>query len=156
MELLDLSNLHPAPGSRKPRKRLGRGIGSGTGKTSGRGHKGRGARSGGNTPPGYQGGQMPLQRRLPKFGFTNPSRKTYEIVKLSQLDRFAAGSVIDAAALATAGLVRSGRPVKLLANGTVTKKVTVKVDKASEAARKAVAAAGGSVETADATAAQEG
>jgi len=156
MELIDLSNLHPAPGSRKPRKRLGRGIGSGTGKTSGRGHKGRGARSGGNTPPGYEGGQMPLQRRLPKFGFTNPSRKTYEIVKLSQLDRFAAGSVIDAAALATAGLVRSGRPVKLLANGTVTKKVTVKVDKASEAACKAVAAAGGSVETADAAAAQEG
>jgi large subunit ribosomal protein L15 len=156
MELIDLSNLHPAPGSRKPRKRLGRGIGSGTGKTSGRGHKGRGARSGGNTPPGYEGGQMPLQRRLPKFGFTNPTRKTYEIVKLSQLDGFAAGSVIDAAALATAGLVRSGRPVKLLANGTVTKKVTVKVDKASEAARKAVVAAGGSVETADAAAAQEG
>src|SRR6185369_5037937 len=156
METIDLSNLRPAPGSRKPRKRLGRGIGSGTGKTSGRGHKGRGARSGGNTPPGYEGGQMPLQRRLPKFGFTNPTRKTYEIVKLSQLDGFAAGSVIDAAALATAGLVRAGRPVKLLANGSVTKKVTVKVDKASEAARKAVAAAGGSVETTDATAAQEG
>jgi len=156
MELIDLSNLRPAPGSRKPRKRLGRGIGSGTGKTSGRGHKGRGARSGGNTPPGYEGGQMPLQRRLPKFGFTNPTRKTYEIVTLSQLDRFAAGSVIDAAALANAGLVRTGRLVKLLANGAVTRAITLKVDKASEAARAAVVAAGGTVETADAAAAQEG
>jgi large subunit ribosomal protein L15 len=156
MELIDLSNLQPAPGSRRPRKRLGRGIGSGTGKTSGRGHKGRGARSGGNTPPGYEGGQMPLQRRLPKFGFTNPTRKTYEIVKLSQLDGFAAGSVIDAAALATAGLVRTGRPVKLLANGALTKNLTVKVDKASAAARAAVVAAGGTVETADAAVGQEG
>ena len=156
METIDLSNLHPAPGSRRQRKRLGRGIGSGNGKTSGRGHKGRGARSGGNTPPGYEGGQMPLQRRLPKFGFTSPNRKTYEIVKLSQLDGFAAGSVIDPAALATAGLVRAGRPVKLLANGSVTRALTLKVDKASEAARAAIVAAGGSVETADAAAKQEG
>ncbi len=157
MELIDLSNLRPGPGSRRPRKRLGRGIGSGTGKTSGRGHKGRGARSGGNTPPGYEGGQMPLQRRLPKFGFTSPNRKTYEIVKLGQLDRFADGSIIDAQALANAGLVRTGRPVKLLANGTVTRKLTLKIDKASEAAKAAVVAAGGTVETAaDAAAAQEG
>ena len=153
---MDLSNLSPAKGSRKSRKRLGRGPGSGLGKTSGRGHKGRGARSGGNTPPGYEGGQMPLQRRLPKFGFTNPTRKTYEIVKLSQLDRFEAGSVVDPAALANAGLVRKGRPVKLLANGAVTRALTLKVDKASEAARAAVVAAGGTVETADAAAAQEG
>ena len=156
MELIDLSNLRPAPGSRRPRKRLGRGIGSGNGKTSGRGHKGRGARSGGNTPPGYEGGQMPLQRRLPKFGFTNPSRVTYEIIRLDQLERFAAGSVVDAGALVAAGLVRSGRPVKLLANGSLTKKVTVKVDKASEAAQKAVAAAGGSVELPAPKADQEG
>ncbi len=156
MELIDLSNLRPAPGSRRPRKRLGRGIGSGTGKTSGRGHKGRGARSGGNTPPGYEGGQMPLQRRLPKFGFTSPNRKTYEIVKLGQLDRFSAGSVIDAAALANAGLVRAGRPVKLLANGSLTKKFTIKIDKASATAKAAVEAAGGTVETADAAPAQEG
>jgi large subunit ribosomal protein L15 len=156
MEMIDLSNLRPAPGSRRPRKRLGRGIGSGTGKTSGRGHKGRGARSGGNTPPGYEGGQMPLQRRLPKFGFTSPNRVTYQILTLSDLDRFAAGSVVDAGALVAAGLARAGRPVKLLANGTVTKKVTVKVDKASAAAQKAVAAAGGSVETPAATAVQEG
>jgi large subunit ribosomal protein L15 len=99
---------------------------------------------------------MPLQRRLPKFGFTNPSRKTYEVIKLTQLDRFAAGSVIDAAALVNAGLVRANRPVKLLANGAVTRAVTVKVDKASEAARAAVVAAGGTVETAEAAAAQEG
>jgi large subunit ribosomal protein L15 len=156
MELIDLSNLRPAPGSRRPRKRLGRGIGSGTGKTSGRGHKGRGARSGGNTPPGYEGGQMPLQRRLPKFGFTNPTRTTYEIVKLSQLDRFAAGSVIDAAALVNAGLVRRGRPVKLLGNGAVTRALTLKIDKATASARAAVVAAGGTIETAEAGAAQEG
>jgi large subunit ribosomal protein L15 len=147
MELIDLSNLRPAPGSRRPRKRLGRGIGSGTGKTSGRGHKGRGARSGGNTPPGYEGGQMPLQRRLPKLGFTNPTRKTFTLITLSHLDRFEAGSVIDAEALVHAGLARAGRPVKLLANGSVTKKVTVTVDKASKAARAAVEAAGGSVAT---------
>jgi len=159
METIDLSNLRPAPGSRRPRKRLGRGIGSGTGKTSGRGHKGRGARSGGNTPPGYEGGQMPLQRRLPKFGFTNPTRQEYSLVKLEQLERFAADSVVDAAALVTAGIARGGRPVKLLANGTLTKKLTVKVDRASAAARAAVTAAGGTIETTEATeakAAQEG
>ena len=159
METIDLSNLRPAPGSRRPRKRLGRGIGSGTGKTSGRGHKGRGARSGGNTPPGYEGGQMPLQRRLPKFGFTNPTRREYSLVKLEQLERFAADSVVDAAALVTAGIVRGGRPVKLLANGTLTKKLTIKVDRASAAARAAVTAAGGTIETTEATeakAAQEG
>ena len=146
MELLDLSNLRPAPGSRRPRKRLGRGIGSGTGKTSGRGHKGRGARSGGNTPPGYEGGQMPLQRRLPKFGFTNPTRKSYTLITLDHLERFEAGSVVDGDALVTAGLARAGRPTKLLANGKLTKKLTVKIDKASEAARAAVTAAGGTVE----------
>jgi large subunit ribosomal protein L15 len=162
MDTIDLSNLQPARGSRRPRKRLGRGIGSGTGKTSGRGHKGRGARSGGNTPPGYEGGQMPLQRRLPKFGFTNPSRREYSRVKRDQLERFAADSVVDAAALVSAGIVRGGRPVKLLATGTLTKKLTVKIDRASAAARAAVTAAGGTIETTEATeatdakAAQEG
>jgi large subunit ribosomal protein L15 len=90
---------------------------------------------------------MPLQRRLPKFGFTNPTRKSFELITLSQLDRFEAGSVVDATALVTAGLVRAGRPVKLLANGSLSKKVTVTVDKASKAARAAVEAAGGSVAT---------
>src|SRR5512147_2656251 len=131
MEMIDLSNLHPAPGSRKPRKRLGRGIGSGNGKTAGRGHKGRGARSGGNTPPGYEGGQMPLQRRLPKRGFRSIAPKRFAIVKVGQLDRFEAGATVDLAALVGAGLVRAGRPVKLLADGELTKTLTVRVDKAS-------------------------
>ena len=146
METLDLSNLRPGPGARRPRKRIGRGQGSGTGKTSGRGHKGRGARSGGNTPPGYEGGQMPLQRRLPKIGFTNPTRTSYALVKLDQLERFESGSVIDGEVLAHAGIVRAGRLIKLLADGKLTKKLTVKVHKASGAARAAVEAAGGSVE----------
>src|SRR5512147_788596 len=119
MELTDLSNLRPAPGSRRPRKRLGRGIGSGHGKTSTSGHKGRGARSGGNTPPGYEGGQMPLQRRLPKFGFHNPFRREFSIVNLGQLEaRFEAGAVVDGDALRTAGLIRNTKlPIKILADG---------------------------------------
>lgn len=147
MELLDLSNLRPAKGSRRPRKRVGRGPGSGTGKTAGRGHKGKGARSGGNTPAGYEGGQMPLQRRLPKRGFHNPFRRRYTIVKVGQLERFEEGSVVDAAVLVAAGLVRARKPVKLLAQGALTRKLTIKVDKASQAARALVLAAGGSVET---------
>jgi large subunit ribosomal protein L15 len=119
VELLDLSNLRPAKGARRARKRLGRGIGSGTGKTSGRGHKGRGARSGGNTPPGYEGGQMPLQRRLPKRGFHSPNRQRYDVVNVGQLDRFADGATIDRNALVAAGLAHKSRPTKLLANGDV-------------------------------------
>jgi large subunit ribosomal protein L15 len=146
VELLDLSNLRPAKGARRARKRIGRGPGSGTGKTAGKGHKGKGARSGGNTPPGYEGGQMPLQRRLPKRGFRSPNRKRYAIVKLSQLERFESGSVVDAAALEAAGLVRGHHPIKLLANGTLTRKLTIKVDKASASARDAITAAGGALE----------
>src|SRR5713101_9956881 len=97
---MKLNELKPAPGSIRPKKRVGRGIGSGHGKTSGRGHKGRGSRSGGNTPPGYEGGQMPLQRRLPKHGFHNPFRQEFSIVNLGQLEeRFESGAVVDAAAL---------------------------------------------------------
>jgi len=146
MELLDLSNLRPSPGARRPRKRIGRGPGSGTGKTSGRGHKGKGSRSGGNVAPGYEGGQMPLQRRLPKRGFKPVSRRTYTIVKLSQLDRFDAGTEIDGKVLAEAGLARLGAPVKLLADGTLSKSLSIKVERASEAAQKAVRDAGGSIE----------
>jgi large subunit ribosomal protein L15 len=146
VELLDLSNLHPAKGARRPRKRIGRGIGSGTGKTSGRGHKGRGARSGGNTPPGYEGGQMPLQRRLPKRGFHNPTRERYAVVNVGDLDRFDDGATIDRDALVAAGLGHKSRPTKLLANGDVAKRLTVKVEKASEAARAKITAAGGAVE----------
>ena len=157
MELLDLSNLKPAKGARRNRKRIGRGPGSGTGKTAGKGHKGKGARSGGNTPPGYEGGQMPLQRRLPKRGFRSPNRVRYAIVKLGQLERFAAGSVVDAEALHAANLVRGGLPIKLLGDGTLTRALTIKVDKASESARKGVAAAGGTLEAhADAPSAPAG
>ncbi len=149
MELLDLSNLQPAKGARRNRKRIGRGPGSGTGKTAGKGHKGKGARSGGNTPPGYEGGQMPLQRRLPKRGFRSPNRRRYAIITLAQLERFATGSVVDAEALTAAGLARAGLPVKLLANGTLTHALTVKVDKASQSARERIAAAGGTLEAHD-------
>src|ERR1700687_5747862 len=101
---MDLSSLAPAPGATKKRKRVGRGPGSGHGKTSARGHKGRGARSGGNTPPGYEGGQMPLQRRLPKFGFHNPFRQEFSIVNIGDLEkRFEAGALVDGAALRACG-----------------------------------------------------
>jgi large subunit ribosomal protein L15 len=144
---MNLSDLAPASGATKKRKRIGRGPGSGHGKTSGKGHKGRGARSGGNTPPGYEGGQMPLQRRLPKRGFHNPFRVEYCIVNLGQLDTgFDAGAVVDAEALHTRGLARRGRPIKVLADGALTKSLTVKADKFSGAAKQKLEAAGGSAE----------
>jgi large subunit ribosomal protein L15 len=144
---MDLSTLSPAPGSRKSRKRLGRGPGSGLGKTSGRGHKGRGARSGGNTHPSFEGGQMPLQRRLPKRGFHNPFRRTFSIVNLSRLEAaFDGGAVVDAAALIAHGLVRAGRPIKVLGQGELSKALTVKAHAFSESAKARIAAAGGSAE----------
>jgi large subunit ribosomal protein L15 len=144
---MDLSSLSPAPRSRQQRKRLGRGTGSGLGKTSGRGHKGRGARSGGNTHPRFEGGQMPLQRRLPKRGFHNPFRREYSIVNLSRLEAvFDAGAVVDAAALLEHGLVRRGMPVKVLGQGELKKALTVKAHAFSESAKTRIAAAGGSVE----------
>jgi large subunit ribosomal protein L15 len=145
---MDLSNLKPAPGSTQKRKRLGRGPGSGLGKTSGRGHKGRGARSGGNTPPGYEGGQMPLQRRLPKRGFNSPFRVEYAVVNLGQLDRlFDANDVVDLDALRNKHLVRpKAGLVKILAKGQLSKALTIKAHKFSAAARAQVEAAGGAVE----------
>jgi len=145
---MDLSNLAPAPGATKKRKRIGRGPGSGHGKTSGKGHKGRGARSGGNTPPGYEGGQMPLQRRLPKHGFRNLFRIEYSIVNVGDLEKhFEAGAVVDAAALQTHGLVRlRTRPIKILGDGAVTKALTVKANKFSATAKQRLEAAGGSIE----------
>jgi|SRR5579862_9428790 len=144
---MNLSDLAPASGATKKRKRLGRGPGSGHGKTSGKGHKGRGARSGGNTPPGYEGGQMPLQRRLPKRGFHNPFRVEYSIVNLGQLEvGFEAGAVVDADALRARGLARAGRPIKVLADGTLNKSLTVKANKFSAAAKQKVEAAGGNTE----------
>ncbi len=145
---MNLSDLAPAPGATRPRKRLGRGIGSGHGKTSGRGHKGRGARSGGNTPPGYEGGQMPLQRRLPKHGFRNIFRQEFSIVNLGQLEQhFDAGTVVDGEALRAKGLVRGlKRPIKILADGTLTKALTVKANKFSAAALTRLQASGGTAE----------
>jgi len=142
---VDLSSLRPAPGAKKPRKRVGRGPGSGLGKTAGRGHKGRKSRSGGNSPPGYEGGQMPLQRRLPKRGFRNPFRKEYEVVNLASLGRFAAGAVVDPEALAQAGLAR-GKRVKILGKGTLDHALTVKAHAFSESAKAAIEGKGGSVE----------
>ena len=145
---MDLSNLKPAPGSTQKRKRLGRGPGSGLGKTSGRGHKGRGARSGGNTPPGYEGGQMPLQRRLPKRGFNNPFRLEYAVVNLGQLEKlFAANDVVDLDTLRAKRLVRRNEKlIKILAKGQLSKALTVKAHKFSEAARAQLEAAGGAAE----------
>jgi large subunit ribosomal protein L15 len=144
---MNLSDLAPAAGATKKRKRIGRGPGSGHGKTSGKGHKGRGARSGGNTPPGYEGGQMPLQRRLPKRGFHNPFREEYSIVNLGQLDAgFEAGAVVDAEVLRARGMVRKGRRIKVLADGMLTKSLTVKAHKFSAAAKQKLEAAGGTTE----------
>lgn len=144
---MKLSDLRPAKGATSAKKRVGRGKGSGLGKTSGKGHKGLRARSGGSTPPGYEGGQMPLQRRIPKRGFTNIFRKEYVIVHVKDLNRFEPGSVVDLAALMAAGLVKKAmNGVKLLADGEVDRPLSVKVDKASRAAAAKVTAAGGTLE----------
>ncbi|MBU0675662.1 MAG: 50S ribosomal protein L15 [Proteobacteria bacterium] len=145
--MLTLSNLSPNPGSTKKRKRIGRGPGSGHGKTSTRGHKGAKARSGSGIKPGFEGGQMPLQRRIPKRGFTNLFKKDFAIVNLKDLERFEAGSTIDRALLAESGLVSAKETfVKLLGTGDVSKSLTIKVDKVSESAKAKVEAAGGKVE----------
>jgi large subunit ribosomal protein L15 len=145
---MKLTDLRPAKGAKSARKRVGRGEGSGLGKTSGKGNKGLKARSGGGTKPGYEGGQMPLQRRLPKRGFVNVFRKETAVVNVKELNRFEAGSVVDAVALRREGLVKGDCPggVKLLGNGEVTRKLTVKVDRASKTAVLKVVAAGGTVE----------
>jgi large subunit ribosomal protein L15 len=144
---MKLQDLAPKKGSTHKPKRLGRGESSGQGKTAGRGHKGQKARSGGGTRPGFEGGQMPLQRRLPKRGFTNIFKKTFALVNLTNLSRFEAGSVVDSEALAAAGIIRStSLPVKLLARGEVDKAVTIKVQAASGKAVEKIVAAGGKVE----------
>ncbi len=143
--MITLANLSPKAGSTKQRKRLGRGPGSGHGKTAGRGHKGFKSRSGSGVKPGFEGGQMPLQRRLPKRGFTNIFRKEYSLVSLSQLDGMDGSDVITVQALTDAGIVKKGVLVKVLANGEVTKALKVKVDKISKAAQAMIEAAGGTV-----------
>ncbi len=140
-----LSNLGPKKGAKKKRKRIGRGIGSGHGKTATKGHKGQLARSGGGKGPGFEGGQMPLYRRLPKKGFKNPFRVEYQVVNLNRLEeRFEAGDQVTPEVLEEKRLIRDARkPVKILARGTLTKRLVVVADAASEAARKAIEAAGG-------------
>jgi len=142
-----LSDLKPAKGSTKRRKRVGIGSSSGHGGTCGRGTKGQNARSGGGVPTWFEGGQMPLIRRIPKRGFTNHFRVQYQVVNLRDLAAFDDGATVDREALVEAGMVRkNGGPVKVLASGELEKKLTIKVDKASEAAKQKIEAAGGSLE----------
>ncbi|MGZ3457451.1 MAG: 50S ribosomal protein L15 [Archangium sp.] len=142
-----LNNLKRPEGSWHRKKRVGRGQGSGLGKTAGRGGKGQKARTGNMRFEGFEGGQSPLQRRLPKFGFISPNRVTYAVVNLADLEGFAAGATVDVEALEKRGLVK-GRydGVKVLGNGSLTKKLTLRVHKASASAREAIQKAGGSVE----------
>ncbi len=144
-----LGNLSPAEGAVTTRKRLGRGIGSGLGKTSGKGHKGQWARSGGGVRPGFEGGQMPLIRRVPKRGFNNHFRKVYSIVNLSVLENFDANSVVDMEALNAKGLIKvlkNSVGLKVLGNGALTKALTVKAAAFSASAKEAIEKAGGTVE----------
>lgn len=144
---MELNSLRPAIGSTKNRKRIGRGPGSGHGKTATKGHKGQKARSGGSVKPGFEGGQMPMQRRLPKRGFNALTRKEFALVNLGQLDVFDAGSTVDVETLMKSGLVSRVRDgVKVLADGELTKALTVKAHKFSAAAREKIVAAGGTVE----------
>jgi len=144
---MDLSNLKPAIGSTKNRKRIGRGQGSGTGKTAGKGHKGQKARSGGSIKPGFEGGQMPLQRRLPKRGFTPLTRKEYALVNLRDLAQFEPDSVVDIEALSASGLVGQVKDgIKILGDGELGHALTVKAHKFSKSAVAKIEAAGGKVE----------
>lgn len=148
-EKIGLHNLVPAPGSHRERKRIGRGPGSGTGKTSGRGHKGSKARAGHHGPgggkPGFEGGQMRMARRLPKRGFTNIFRVEQQVVRLGDLEKV--DGDVTTESLAAAGLIRTGKgPAKILANGELSRAVTVRGVKASAGAREKIVAAGGTVE----------
>ncbi|NMO75596.1 50S ribosomal protein L15 [Niallia alba] len=144
---MKLHELKPAEGSRQERKRKGRGIGSGNGKTAGKGHKGQNARSGGGVRPGFEGGQTPLFRRLPKRGFTNINRKEYAIVNLDTLNRFEDGTEVTPELLIETGVVSNEKAgIKILAKGNVEKKLTVKAHKFSSAAKEAIKAAGGQTE----------
>jgi len=144
---MKLHELKAAEGSRHVRNRVGRGTSSGNGKTSGRGQKGQKSRSGGGVRLGFEGGQTPLFRRLPKRGFTNINRKDYAVVNLDILSRFEDGAVVDAAALKEAGYVKDAKAgIKILANGELNKKLTVKAAKFSQAAKEAIEAAGGTTE----------
>ncbi len=140
---MKLNDMKATAGSRKDRKRVGCGIGSGNGKTAGRGHKGQKSRTGGKVARGFEGGQMPLIRRVPKRGFTSKVNNDFQIVNLSQLNAFDDGSTVDAAALFEAGLVRNAvDPIKVLATGDLSKKVELAVDAVSASAANKIQAAG--------------
>jgi large subunit ribosomal protein L15 len=144
---MKLHELHSPAGSRKTRKRVGRGSGSGQGVTAGRGNKGQKARSGGGSPAGFEGGQMPLQRRLPKRGFTNPFKKKFALVNVQALERFEHNAVVDPAVLLTQRVIkRLYDGVKVLGKGTLTKPLTVKTHRITASARQKIETAGGKVE----------
>ena len=144
---MKIHELSPAAGSRKQRKRVARGQGSGHGGTACRGHKGQKSRSGGNVRRGFEGGQMPMQRRLPKRGFNNIFKTKYNIINLKDLDRFEANATVDVAALKNAGIINKMRyGVKLLGVGDISSPLIVKVHKVSESAKAKIEAAGGRVE----------
>ena len=145
---MKLHELSPAPNSTKSIKRLGRGIGSGTGKTSGKGHKGQNARSGGGVRPGFEGGQMPLIRQLPKRGFTNNFRKVYTTINVSDLERFEPNTVVTAEMLKSKGVISKIEPygLKVLGNGSLTKALNVQAAKFTDGAAKKITAVGGTIE----------
>ena len=144
---MKLHEISPPSNSRKSAKRLGRGVGSGWGKTAGRGSKGFNSRSGGGVRPGYEGGQMPIQRRLPKRGFNNKFRKKIAILNVRDLQAFESGSQVDEAALVKAGLVKGSKDgVKLLGHGEIRIALNVKLNQVSKSAREKIEAAGGTVE----------
>lgn len=145
---MKLHELSPAPNSTKAPKRLGRGIGSGTGKTSGKGHKGQNARSGGGVRPGFEGGQMPLIRQLPKRGFTNNWRKVYTTINVSDLEQFENRTIVTAQMLKNKGVISKIEPygLKVLGNGNLTKSLTVKAQKFTQSALDKICNAGGAIE----------
>ena len=141
---MELHDLKPKRGSQHARKRVGRGPGTGHGKTSGRGEKGQKSRSGYKSKRGFEGGQMPLHRRLPKRGFTNIFKEEFAVVNVAALDRFEDGTIVDVGLLRESGLVRAGMRVKLLGHGDIAKSLRVIVDKFSKSAREKIESAGGS------------
>jgi len=144
---MKLNDLSPAKGSRKATKRIGRGVGSGRGKTAGRGTKGFNSRSGGGVRPGYEGGQMPLHRRLPKRGFANIFRKNIAVINIRDLAFFDKGSLVDAEALVKLGLVKGkNNGIKLLGQGEINYPLDIKINKVSKSAREKIEAVGGKVE----------
>ena len=143
---MKIGNLRPAAGAMKKPKRLGKGAASGQGGTAGKGHKGHKARTGGGIPVWFEGGQMPMQRRLPKRGFKNPTRVEYQVVNVEQLASAPEGATVNREWLAEKRLVRRSGPIKLLGGGSAPKSLTIQVDAASETARKAIEAVGGKIE----------